>query len=166
MNRVAVSPQLIRWAQERSGLDAAALVGHFPKLPQWESGELQRTYLQLEDYARATLTPFGLFFLPEPPTERLPVPDFRTLRNVGPRRPSAALLKMISQIHRAQERMPMRLSSRSGAFTVWTFARATDGHSLGTSVRGNWIAIGKGRDALEHGRGKPYDPDHGKKYAK
>jgi len=105
MNRVAVSPQLIRWAQERSGLDVAGLVGRFPKLPQWESGELQPTYHQLEEFARATLTPFGLFFLPEPPTERLPVPDFRTLRDERPRRPSSALLETIYQMQRRQEWM-------------------------------------------------------------
>lgn len=105
MNRVTINKDLIRWAVERSGLDETALVERFPKLPQWESGELLPTFKQLEDFAKATLTPFGAFFLPAPPRERLPVPDFRTMRDQHPRRPSAALLETIYQMQRRQEWM-------------------------------------------------------------
>jgi hypothetical protein len=74
-------------------------------LPEWERGEKQPTFRQLEDFAKATLTPFGAFFLPEPPQERLPVPDFRTMRDQRPKRPSAALLETIYQMQRRQEWM-------------------------------------------------------------
>lgn len=67
MSRVAINKELIRWAMDRSGQDEPALVERFPKLPQWESGEVQPTFKQLEDFAKATLTPFGAFFLSEPP---------------------------------------------------------------------------------------------------
>lgn len=105
MNRVAINPKLIRWAMDRSGQDDSALVGRFPKLPQWESSELQPTFKQLEDFAKATLTPFGAFFLPDPPQEKLPVPDFRTMRDQRPKRASAALLETIYQMQRRQEWM-------------------------------------------------------------
>ena len=64
MSRAAINKDLIRWAVDRSGQDEAALVERFPKLPQWEAGEVQPTFKQLEDFAQATLTPFGAFFLP------------------------------------------------------------------------------------------------------
>jgi Zn-dependent peptidase ImmA (M78 family) len=105
MSRVAVKPELLRWARERSGQEESALTERFPKLPQWESGQVQPTFKQLEDFAKATLTPFGAFFLPEPPQESLPVPDFRTMRGQRPRRPSAALLETIYQMQRRQEWM-------------------------------------------------------------
>lgn len=105
MNRVAIEPRMIAWARERSGLDVAALKKRFPAYEEWESGEKQPTVRQLEDFARATLTPFGALFLAEPPEDRLPVPDFRTLRAERPRRPSAALLQTIYQMQRRQEWM-------------------------------------------------------------
>jgi len=105
VNRVAVNPKLIRWAVDRSGREESALVERFPKLPLWESGDLQPTFKQLQDFAKATLTPFGAFFLSEPPQEKLPVPDFRTTRGQRPRRPSAALLETIYQMQRRQDWM-------------------------------------------------------------
>ena len=70
MSRVAINPKLILWARERSGQDEDALVERFPKLPQWQRGEVQPTFKQLEEFAKATLTPFGAFFLAEPPQEK------------------------------------------------------------------------------------------------
>ena len=67
MNKVAVKPSVVRWARERSGKDMADLAKRFPKLPQWEGGEAQPTFKQLERFAKATLTPLGALFLEEPP---------------------------------------------------------------------------------------------------
>ena len=103
MSRVDVKPELFRWARERSRLDASALAQRFPKYAQWESGEAQPTLKQLEEVAKVTLAPFGYFFLPEPPQEDLPIPDFRTLEGQGPRRPSARLLDTIYTCQRRQD---------------------------------------------------------------
>src|SRR5687767_12451408 len=105
MTRVSVKPELIRWARERSGLDTPALVERFPKYEAWERGEAQPTFKQLEQLARVTLTPFGYFFLPEPPEEKLPIPDFRTLKDRGVRKPSPNLLETIHAMQRRQEWM-------------------------------------------------------------
>ena len=82
MNWVPVQPTLIRWARERAGFDADALTGRFPRLEAWERGEVQPTLKQVEAFAKATRTPVGLLFLAEPPIERVPIPDFRTVANV------------------------------------------------------------------------------------
>ena len=105
MNKVAVKPSVVRWARERSGKDMADLVKRFPKLLQWEDGEAQPTFKQLERFAKATLTPFGALFLEEPPDEKLPVADFRTLKGRQPARPSAALMTTVQQMQRRQEWM-------------------------------------------------------------
>lgn len=93
--RVAVSPELLRWARERARLDPIELTARFPKLPAWEAHALQPTLRQLEEYARATHAPIGFFFLPEPPQEPLPIPDFRTMAGRAVTRPSPNLLDMI-----------------------------------------------------------------------
>ena len=105
MSRVAVKRELLRWARERSGLEAADLVERFPKYEAWESGEEQPTFRQLEKIARKTLTPFGYFFLSEPPEEKLPIPDFRTLRDRPVKRPSPSLLETIYAMQRRQDWM-------------------------------------------------------------
>ncbi|HEY5705796.1 MAG TPA: helix-turn-helix transcriptional regulator [Terrimicrobiaceae bacterium] len=63
MSRVAVKRELLRWARERSGLEAADLAERFPKYEAWESGDEQPPFRQLEEIARKTLTPFGYFFM-------------------------------------------------------------------------------------------------------
>ena len=103
MTRVNIKPDLIRWACERFGADATALAARFPRLESWKAGDVQPTMNQLENLAKATLTPLGYFFLPEPPVETLPVPDFRTVKDRAPNRASAVLLETIYAMQRRQE---------------------------------------------------------------
>ena len=96
MTRAAVRPELLRWARERAGIaDAEDLLGRFPKLAEWESGETQPTLKQLEALAQALHVPIGYLFLPEPPEEPLPIPDFRTHDGRALRRASPDLLDML-----------------------------------------------------------------------
>ncbi|MEM6472285.1 MAG: ImmA/IrrE family metallo-endopeptidase [Planctomycetota bacterium] len=78
MPSVSVNPVLLEWAITRSGLPPEQLHERFPKLDAWVSGEKSPTFRQLEDFARATMTPFGLMFLDAPPIEEFQIPDFRT----------------------------------------------------------------------------------------
>jgi Zn-dependent peptidase ImmA (M78 family) len=80
---------------ERSGKEPEALARRFPKLNAWLEQETAPTFKQLEDFAAATYTPFGYFFLPGPPEEPLPIPDFRTRRAEALRKPSGDLLDTI-----------------------------------------------------------------------
>lgn len=93
--RVAVNPELLRWARERAGLELAALAVRFKKLAEWEAGERQPTFKQLEDFANAVHVPFGYLFLPEPPAIQMPIPDFRTVDNADLARLSPDLLDTI-----------------------------------------------------------------------
>ncbi|WP_234053381.1 MULTISPECIES: ImmA/IrrE family metallo-endopeptidase [unclassified Xanthobacter] len=96
MTRAAVRPEMLRWARERAGvMTAEELTGRFPKLPEWEAGDTRPTLKQLEDFARAVHVPVGYLFLPTPPDEPLPIPDFRTHDGRGVRRASPNLLDML-----------------------------------------------------------------------
>jgi hypothetical protein len=70
--RVAVKPELLHWACERTGHDLDAYAARFPRLRGWASGASQPTLKQLESFAKATHTPAGYLFLPEPPHEQVP----------------------------------------------------------------------------------------------
>ena len=102
MARVDIRPELIRWARERSRLPGEALTKRFSKLAEWESGAAKPTLRQLEEFANATTTPLGYLFLPEPPEEALPIPDFRTLADRPIGRPSPNLLDSVFEMQRRQ----------------------------------------------------------------
>ena len=103
MTRVEVKPALLRWARERARLGQAALTKRFPKLKEWEAGTAFPTLKQLEAFATATHTPIGYLLLAEPPTERVPIPDFRTVASVRITTPSANLLDTIYVCQQRQE---------------------------------------------------------------
>lgn len=103
MSRVPVQPELIRWARERAGYGVDALAGRFRKLEAWERGDVQPTLKQLEAFAKATHTPVGFLFLPEPPEERIPIPDFRTVANAHIGHPSPELLDTIYLCQQRQD---------------------------------------------------------------
>lgn len=105
MSKVAIKPELIRWARERSGRSIVTLRKISPKYDLWEEGEDQPTLKQLEDLARKTYTPLGYFFLPEPPEEMLPIPDYRTLGDRSLNRPSPNLLETVQMAQRRQSWM-------------------------------------------------------------
>ncbi|MBK7675078.1 MAG: ImmA/IrrE family metallo-endopeptidase [Candidatus Accumulibacter sp.] len=103
MNRIPVNRELLTWARERAGMDTFALAGRFPKLSEWEGGTLLPTLRQLEDFARTVHVPIGYLFLPVPPPEVLPIPDFRTLADRVVARPSPNLLEAIYLCQQRQD---------------------------------------------------------------
>ena len=94
---------MLRWACERAGIEIDEAARRVPQLPAWESGERQPTLKQLEGFAKATHTPIGYFFLPEPPIEQVPIPDFRTIADKPVIRPSPNLLETIYLCQQRQD---------------------------------------------------------------
>lgn len=103
MVRVDVTPAVLTWAQRRSGVGLEELKRRFPAFDAWRTGTAQPTLRQLEGFAQATHTPAGFLFLPEPPVEVLPLPDFRTVGNVAVEQPTANLLDTVYQCQERQE---------------------------------------------------------------
>lgn len=103
--KATVKPMLLKWARERASLTTDDLAQRLHVRParveDWErTGQL--TLKQLENVARASYTPIGYLFLPEPPVEKLPIPDFRTLKSEELQQPSPNLLDVIHQCQRRQ----------------------------------------------------------------
>lgn len=96
---VVVKPEILKWARRRVGLDEEGLakaVGlkNVTSVYEWEQkGKL--TLSQLERVAKRTYTPIGYLFLPHPPDDRLPIPDFRTIASENTNQPSPNLLETV-----------------------------------------------------------------------
>lgn len=101
--RVTVQPKLLHWACARTGQTIEAFAKRFPKLEAWTQEDAKPTLKQLESFAKATRTPVGYFFLPEPPEESVPIPDLRTMGNEHIDHPSADLLDTVYVCQQRQE---------------------------------------------------------------
>jgi len=103
MIRVTINPELLRWARERARRTVQDLATPFPKLDRWERGDERPTLKQVERFAKAVHAPIGYLFLPEPPVESLPIPDFRAAENVYSGHPTPDLLDTIYICQQRQE---------------------------------------------------------------
>lgn len=95
---LTLQPTVLRWARERAGLDETVLAQKVgtteDKVAAWElDGQLRFT--QMQKLAHVTHTPEGFLFLKEPPEDKLPIPDFRTLKDAPLKRPSPDLLETV-----------------------------------------------------------------------
>src|SRR5690349_515872 len=104
---LSLTPRVLRWARERAGMDQRTLAKKVTGKPtaervkQWEqTGVL--TFSQARKLAHATHTPEGFLYLNEPPDDRLPIPDFRTVGDKNVRRPSPDLLDTVNMMRRRQ----------------------------------------------------------------
>ncbi len=102
MSKVAIREEVLRWAIDRSGRTLEDLHIRFPKIYEWATGESRPTLKQLESLARATRTPFGYFFLHNPPDERLPIPHFRSVYADPTYKSSPDLIETVHIMQRRQ----------------------------------------------------------------
>lgn len=136
--RVDVKPELFRWARERAGIEPEALVKRFPKYREWESGEKQPTFKQLEQLAKVTHAPIGSFFLSEPLKETVPIPDLRTVGNRFVSRPSVDLMDTVYLCQHRQDwyRDYARLEGEDPLPFVGSATPASDVESTAARMRG------------------------------
>src|SRR5690606_682507 len=99
MPTAQINHTMLTWARERAGFSVSVFADRFgvseERLRRWESGEDPLTFKQAQTFAAKAYVPFGYLFLREPPVDKLPIPDLRTVDNRGVNRPSAELLDLI-----------------------------------------------------------------------
>ena len=103
--QIELEPDVLRWARERARFDPKALADKMQVKPkrvlEWEdSGRI--SVAQADKLAHHTHTPLGFLYLPEPPDERLPIPDFRSRRDDALSRPSPDMLETVYLMQRRQ----------------------------------------------------------------
>ena len=103
MSRIEVKRSLLEWAIERSGMPLGYFSKRWPKVENWLDGSGAPTVKQLQEFAKATYTPFGYFFLSTPPKDEIPVPDYRVIAGQPQSRPSPNLLDTIYTCQQRQE---------------------------------------------------------------
>ncbi|AGN18299.1 hypothetical protein J433_12832 [Corynebacterium glutamicum MT] len=101
MSTMDVAPSMLRWALDRANLNTNTK--RYARFETYASGKKSPTLAQLEEFAGAVHVPFGYLFLPEPPQEEIPIPDYRTFSNVGVDQPSANLLDVIYEAQMRQD---------------------------------------------------------------
>ena len=83
-----VNPRLLAWAREQSGYGpepVARRVGvKTDRLIAWERGDLKPTVRQAQELAKFYQRPFGLFFLPNPPSLPALATEYRRLPGIVP----------------------------------------------------------------------------------
>lgn len=102
---LTLQPTVLRWARERAGLAADVLAKKLQtaaeKVSAWEvDGKI--SFAKMQALAHATHTPEGYFFLATPPEDRLPIPDFRTVKDAPMKRPSPDLLDTVQTMQQRQ----------------------------------------------------------------
>lgn len=101
--RVEIKPHMLEWARERSAYSKADVIKRFPKYNEWQQEKIPPTLKQLEDYAKFTHVPVGYLFLSDPPVEKVPIPDFRTIQGETRFQASPDLLETIYLCQQRQE---------------------------------------------------------------
>ena len=96
-----IIPSVLHWALERGNHSVDGLRSEFPDLETWGRKQ-QPTLAELEKFANEVSVPIGYLFLSKPPVEKLPIADFRRVRNDSNMRPSANLLSTIYACQRRQ----------------------------------------------------------------
>ncbi len=105
--QITLQPSVLRWVRERAGISPEELARKIQvkseRVFEWEkSGRI--SIAQTDNLAKSTHTPLGFLYLTKPPTDQLPIPDFRTRRQSGSP-PSPDLLETVESMQRRQSWM-------------------------------------------------------------
>ncbi len=84
-NELNINTEMLTWAIDRSGHDLDEFILNFPKVKEWIEDKKKPTFIQLQNFSKKVHVPFGYLFLKHPPTEKLPIRYFRSVKNGHPK---------------------------------------------------------------------------------
>jgi Zn-dependent peptidase ImmA (M78 family)/DNA-binding XRE family transcriptional regulator len=97
-----ITGRVVAWARERARVTrdrlATRLGTEIESVVSWERGTSNPTIHQAHRLADILHVPFGYLFLPAPPKEVVPLPDFRMVKGAETTRPSADLIDLINDV--------------------------------------------------------------------
>lgn len=130
-----ITPDLLTWAIERSGMDRSELIKaiHVQEnvLASWENGLAFPPFNKAREMAQVLRVAFGYFFLPERPKDEVPLPDLRRLPQSPPLTPSVDFLDVLYQAM-AQHDWYRAYQIEEGANPVSVVAKFTERDSVET----------------------------------
>lgn len=113
-----VNPPLLVWAREQSGYGLEPVAKRLNVKPErlqaWEHGERKPTVRQAQNLARFYQRPFGLFFLPQPPSIAPLASEYRRLPGVKPGEESPELRLALRVLSHRRE-VALELADNLGA---------------------------------------------------
>lgn len=134
---VDVSVPVLEWAQSRSRRGDAEMAARFPHWSEWLARKRKPELTELEEVAEFLHIPLAYFFRPEPPVEKIPIPDFRRAFGEAPE-PSSELLDTISLNQRRQARREFQLARSGEAETLALVGR---GHGMRVAQAADEIMV-------------------------
>lgn len=101
-----IQQDLLLWAVERASATIDVLSKKIQvnedKIVKWLKGEDKPTFKQAQKLAKILQIPFGYLFLSEIPQEKLPLPDFRTIKDEPTYHISPILKELLYDLDRKQ----------------------------------------------------------------
>lgn len=146
-----ITPTVLRWARERARASTDRLAKRLntnpDKVASWEAGHKHPSFKQAEKIAEVLSIPFGYLFLPGPPKEELPLPDFRRVADTPAEPPSVDVIAVLNDVLFKQQRYREMLieQGRSALPFVKSFSISTPYRLVAADIREK-LAIGFVRD--------------------
>lgn len=153
-----ITPTVLRWARERARASrdrlAKRLNTNADKVASWEAGHKHPSFKQAEKIADVLSIPFGYLFLPGPPKEELPLPDFRRVADAPAEPPSVDAIAVLNDVLFKQQRYREMLveQGRSALGFVKSFPIGAPPRIVAADIREK-LAIGMVRENCSNAEG-------------
>lgn len=138
-----IQPSVLAWALDRAAVsveELAKTVGTSEAVVhRWIEGERLPSFVQARKAANKLHVPFGVLFLSQPPSESLPIADFRTVAGTTFEEPSTELRDVLMAVLRRKDWLSEYLQE-SGAdpvLIVGSAEKPDSAHTLAKEIRGH-----------------------------